>query len=102
MGCSSWNPSPTYPYERDQQYVQFIGAENIPRQVCSYLMDMPLPGYTPPTGNEYPRVRLMKYLYYDGLSPLDELCPTPQQKLSILFDPEQRRRTGQTCPSSLN
>lgn len=88
MGGCSLNPSPIYPYERDQQYVKFIGAENIPRQVCSYLMDMPLPGYTPPTGNEFPRVRLMKYLYYDGLSPLDEPCPTPQQKLSVLFDPE--------------
>ena len=81
-------PSPTYPYQRDQQYIKFIGAENIPRQVCTYLMDMPLPNYNPPTENIYPRVRLMKYLFYDGISPLDEPCPTTEQKLSVLFDPE--------------
>ena len=80
--------SPTYPYERDQQYLQFRGEENIPRQVCTYLMDLPLPGYAPPTGNEYPRVRLMKYLFHDGLNPLDELCPTTEQKWEMFFDPE--------------
>ena len=81
-------PSPTYPYQRDQQYIKFIGAENIPRQVCTYLMDMPLPNYNPPTENIYPWVRLMKFLFYDGISPLDEPCPTTEQKLSVLFDPE--------------
>lgn len=80
--------SPTYPYERDQQYVKMIGAENIPRQVCTYLMDLPLPGYTPPTGNDYPRVRLMKYLYYDGTDPLGEPALTTDQKWGLLFDPE--------------
>lgn len=80
--------SPTYPYERDQQYLQFRGEENIPRQVCTYLMDLPLPGYTPPTENDYPRVRLMKYLFHDGVDPLGEPCPTAEQKWEMFFDPE--------------
>lgn len=80
--------SPTYPYERDQQYVKMVGAENVPRQVCTYLMDLPLPNYTPPTSNDYPRVRLMKYLYYDNNTPLDEAALTPQQKWDLLFDPQ--------------
>jgi len=78
---------PTYPYEKDQRYVTLRGAEAIPRQVVSYLLDLPLPGYIPPAGNEYPRARLMKYLFHDGLSPLDGPLPTPEQKLALVFDP---------------
>lgn len=79
--------SPTYPYERIQRYVTLRGAEEIPRQVCQYLLDLPLPGYTPPDDNEFPRVRLMKYLCYDGTNPLSRPLLTPQQKLDIVFDP---------------
>lgn len=81
------NPSPTYPYERVQHYVTLNGAEDIPRQVVNYLLDLPLPGYQPPASNEYPRARLMKYLFHDGTSPLDEPLPTPAQKLALVFDP---------------
>lgn len=63
------------------------GADEIPRQIINYLMDMPLPGYTPPDGDEYPRARLMKYLYYDTPYPLNQPLPTVEQKLSIVFDP---------------
>lgn len=80
-------PSTTYPYERVQHYVALKGAEDIPRQVVDYLLDLPLPGYQPPAANEYPRVRLMKYLFHDGTSPLDEPLPTPAQKLALVFDP---------------
>lgn len=79
--------SPTYPYERDQRYVTLRGAEHIPRQICQYLLDLPLHGYEPPTSNDYPRVRLMKYLYYDGVDVLAEPVPTPEQKWSLVFDP---------------
>lgn len=79
--------SPTYPYERDQRYVTLRGAEHIPRQICQYLLDLPLPGYEPPTSNDYPRVRLMKYLYYDGVDVLAEPVPAPQQKRDLVFDP---------------
>lgn len=79
--------SPTHPYEKLQHYVTLAGAEHIPRQICQYLLDLPLPGYGPPTENEYPRVRLMKYLYHDGVDPLAEPAPTPAQKLALVFDP---------------
>ena len=77
----------TYPYERDQRYVTLREAEHIPRQIVSYLLDLPLAGYTPPSSNRYPRARLMKYLYHDGVSPLNEPLPTPEQKLALVFDP---------------
>lgn len=79
--------SPTYPYERVQHYVRLSGAEDIPRQVCQYLLDLPLPGYQPPDSNDYPRARLMKYLYYDGTDPLESPLPTPRQKLDLVYDP---------------
>lgn len=79
--------SPTYPYCRDQQYNTMKGADEIPRKVCTYLMDMPLPGYTPPNSNDYPRARLMRYLYNDDNDPLNGPLPTPAQKMQILFDP---------------
>lgn len=81
--------SPTYPYERLQQYNRMNGAEEIPRQVINYLMDMPLPGYQPQDGAAYPRSHLMKYLYYDEAYPLEQPLPTPAQKLSLVFDPMQ-------------
>lgn len=81
--------SPTYPYERLQQYNRMQGAEEIPRQVINYLMDMPLPGYMPQDGDEYPRSRLMKYLYYDESYPLEQPLPSPTEKLSMVFDPKQ-------------
>lgn len=80
-------PSPTYPYERVQQYVQLKGAEEIPRQICNYLLDLPLPGYTPPSANSYPRVRLMKYIWHDGPDPLAEPVPGPEQKMALVYDP---------------
>lgn len=97
-------PSPTYPYEHIQQYNRFQGAEEIPRQVINYLMDMPLPGYTPPDSDEYPRARLMKYLYYDTEYPLRQPLPTPAQKLDILFDaslpthPDNKRKLYRIFP----
>lgn len=82
--------SPTYPYERVQHFVQLRGAENILRQICQYLLDLPLPNYEPPTSNDYPRVRLMKYLYHDGVDPLAEPLPTPKQKLDLVYDPQRQ------------
>lgn len=79
--------SPTYPYQREQHYVTLRGAEEIPRQICQYLLDLPLPGYEPPAGNEYPRAQLMKYLFHDGVDPLSQPVPTPKQKLDMVFDP---------------
>lgn len=79
--------SATYPYKRVQDYAWLGGVQNLPKKICDYLLDLPQNGYTPPQTNDYPRVRLMKYLYYDTARPLDEAALTPQQKLSLVFDP---------------
>ena len=82
--------SKTYPYQRvASSQNTLIGAEKIPYMVLKYLLDMPdNNGYIPPDNNEYPRCRLAKYLWYDGERPLENELPTPKQKLSLLFDPE--------------
>ena len=56
--------SPYYPYEKvNEGYNSFDGAELIPYQILSYLMDMEdANGYVPVDDNARPRVRLMKYL----------------------------------------
>lgn len=78
-----------YPYKKVQTgYNNMRGAEQIPYKVLWYLMDMPdSNGYEPKDDNDRPRVRLMKYLCCDGENPLNEPLPTPQEKLSVLFDP---------------
>lgn len=82
--------SPYYPYEKDQTgYSTFRGWEDIPYKIITYLLDLPdANGYMPADDNSRPRVRLAKYLWYDGARPLDNPLPTPAQKLSMLFDPE--------------
>lgn len=80
--------SPYYPYEKvNEGYNSFDGAELIPYQILSYLMDMEdAHGYVPVDDNARPRVRLMKYLYHDGANPLAQPLPTGAEKRSILFD----------------
>lgn len=81
--------SPTYPYYRVIQGNRLVGAELIPYKILMYLLDLPdAYGYIPPTDNTYPRVRLMRYLWNDGPRPLDGHCPTSQERLSMLFNPE--------------
>lgn len=88
--ATSFN-SPTYPYERVQiGYNRFKGAEYIPYKLLMYLLDLPdKHGYEPVDDNNRPRVRLAKYLWYDGARPLSQALPTPAQKLSLLFDGEE-------------
>lgn len=81
------NPSPTYPYTKVQEYLDATGQDEILRKVYTYLMDMPLDNYQPQTDNQYPRVRLMKYLYNDTVLPLNDPVPTVQQKWGLVFDP---------------
>lgn len=81
--------SATYPYDRVIQANTLRGAETIPHQMLLYLMDLPdSAGYIPADDNERPRVRLAKYLWHDGPNPLGKSLPTPDEKLSLLFDPE--------------
>ena len=80
--------SPTYPYERIQTGANLlVGAEYIPQKLLMYLLDLPdKNGYEPVDDNSRPRVRLIKYLYYDESNPLGKPLPTPEQKLSLLYD----------------
>ena len=82
--------SDTYPYERVQPgYNRMEGAEEIPLKIIRYLLDLPdSAGYIPVDDNSRPRVRLAKYLWYEGVNPLNNPLPTPAQKLSLLFDGE--------------
>lgn len=80
--------NPCYPYERTQTgFTRFVGAERIPLQILTYLLDLPdKNGYQPVDDNSRPRVRLAKYLWYDGANPLSYTLPTPTEKRSMLFD----------------
>ena len=80
--------SPTYPYPQvPSPNNDLKGAEKIPYLLLRYLLDLPDEnGYTPRETNDYPRVRFAKYVWYDDAKPLDLPVPTPQQKLSMLFD----------------
>lgn len=82
--------SPYYPYVKVQEGAfNFRQYAEFPRKICDYLMDMPQGDYLPIDDNKYPRARFWKYLYYDGAKPLSEQLPTPEQKFSVLFNPEQ-------------
>lgn len=80
--------SPYYPFRKVINANTMAGAERLPYTLTKYLMDLPLPGYMPPTDNAFPRARLKKLLYWDGPLPLDQPLPTTEQMLSIQFDPE--------------
>lgn len=82
--------SPYYPYECVHTgYNHYDGADDIPMRIAKYLLDLPdAAGYVPQDDNSRPRVRLMKYLYYDGARPLSQPLPTPEEKLSLLYDPD--------------
>lgn len=79
--------SPTHPYKRTFNYLQFGDADTIPFKVLRYLMDLPGANYTPPDDNDYPRTRLKKYLYWDDPRPLEKPLPTAEQIRAIYFDP---------------
>lgn len=79
--------SPYYPYHKVVDANTMAGAEQIPYILTRYIMDLPLPGYTPATSNDYPRARLKRLLYWDGALPLEKPLPTTEQMLSIQFDP---------------
>lgn len=82
--------SPYYPFDKVQSgYSTFAGAEKLPKKLVDYLLDMPdKNGYQPADDNDRARVRLMKYLCYDGANPLGRKLPAPGEKLSIVFDGE--------------
>lgn len=82
-----------YPYHKIYEgYFDLKHTVEIPRKIMDYILDMPNGTYTPPDDNDYPRARLWKYLYYDGAHPLDQPLPTPAQKMSVLFNPDDPTR----------
>lgn len=81
--------NPFYPYEKPTAGFNTLkGAEFIPYQLITYLLDLPDKDYVPIDDNERPRVRLAKYLWYDEPNPLAQPLPTPKEKLSMLYSGE--------------
>lgn len=82
--------SPFYPFSKVQGgYSTYRGEEKLPKKIVNFLLDLPDRwGYAPVDDNARPRVRLMKYLCYDGADPLAQTLPGTEEKLSIVFDGE--------------
>lgn len=86
--------SPYYPFEKPNAFTTLKGAELIPYRLLMYLMDLPDKyGYVPKDDNSRPRVRLMKYLWYDDANPLSLPLPTPEQKISLLYNGDNAELT---------
>lgn len=83
--------SPYYPYEKVQTgFSTMAGSEDLTHKILLYLLDLPdKSGYTPQDDNTRPRVRFIKYVWYDGARPLAQKLPTPEQKMSILFNGDE-------------
>lgn len=81
-----------YPYERVYDYTNTPRAEQLLSKLVKYLLDLPDTIYTPPDNNAFPRCRLNKLIYWDDADPLSKPLPTPEQKLSLVFDPERPDR----------
>lgn len=80
--------NPFYPFHKVIASNTLNGAEQIPYKILLYLLDLPdAAGYQPVDDNARARVRLAKYLWYDGANPLSNTLPTPAEKRSMLFDP---------------
>ena len=76
------------PYEKVYDYYSQDGNDIILCKIRDYLLCMPSKECPSPIlTNENPRVRLVKYLYYDTPNPLNERMPTVEQRKSIVFDP---------------
>lgn len=81
--------SPYWPYVKSQEnYYDLSESVDLPRKIADYLIDGPQGDYVPIDDNAYPRCRLWKYLYYDGERPLSHPLPTIQEKMSVVFNPD--------------
>lgn len=81
--------SPYWPYVKSQEnYYDLSESVDLPRKIADYLIDGPQGDYVPIDDNAYPRCRLWKYLYYDGERPLLNPLPTIEQKMSVVFNPD--------------
>ena len=80
--------NPFYPYNKVAEFNTMPNAETLLKKIVDYLLDLPMKGYDPPSDTSTPRSRLIRLLYYDTPHPLEQPLPTPEQKISIVFDPE--------------
>ena len=79
-----------YPYIKVYEgFYDLSQTVDIPRKIMDYLLDMPDGYYTPQDDKAKARTRLWKYLYYDESHPENQPLPAPQQKMSVLFDPDE-------------
>lgn len=80
--------SPYYPFIKVHEANTMAGAEQLPYQLITYLLDAEDGnGYVPKDDNSLPRCRIKKLIYYDGLLPLNNPMPTTEQLKAIMFDP---------------
>lgn len=76
------------PYEKVYDFFGTSGLDIVPLKLRDYLLCMPSKECPEPIlTNDNPRVRLVKYLYYDTPNPLNEPMPTVDQRKTIVFDP---------------
>ena len=76
------------PYEKIYDFYAQDGLETVPCKVRDYLLCMPSQECPNPIlTNDNPRVRLVKYLYYDDTNPLNNPMPSIEERQSIVFNP---------------
>ena len=76
------------PYEKVYDFFGMSDLDIVPLKLRDYLLCMPSAECPNPIlTNENPRVRLVKYLYYDTPNPLNEPMPSVEERKSIVFDP---------------
>lgn len=76
------------PYTKIYDFFGMSDLDIVPLKLRDYLLCMPSKECPNPIlTNENPRVRLVKYLYYDTPNPLEEPMPSVEQRQSIVFDP---------------
>ena len=76
------------PYKRLQNFWGEDWVVDIPQKIRDYLLLLPTKECPNPIlGNENPRARFVKYLYYDDPNPLSYAVPSVKDRLDIIFDP---------------
>ena len=76
------------PYTKVYDFFGMSDLDIVPLKLRDYLLCMPSKECPNPIlTNENPRVRLVKYLYYDTPNPLEEPMPSVEERQSIVFDP---------------
>ena len=76
------------PYTKVYDFFGMSDLDIVPLKLRDYRLCMPSKECPNPIlTNENPRVRLVKYLYYDTPNPLEEPMPSVEERQSIVFDP---------------